>query len=440
MRPLPSPPPRWLREERKWNPSLHPRGPDGRFTKSSARPATPKQKKRINYVRNGPKPKPFRTPKEASAGLSRTSTAPAESLPKLHETNQSLRAGQPAPDNALAASMAPIPEAMTMYRSVPRSEFGNVPPEDLRGFVVRDAGFFPASAAPTHPVPGEVRMTIDVPAGTHAAGSPDTHELIIDAGTEMSVDDVTTSPDGTTEMHLTALPPEGTETPDSPGDTTPVAEPDTVAPDTSESAPSFDDRVAAAATDEAARAAAPGSLIRSSDPPLTDEQRYALEDYGADNFEPINRMLRGGDPEQGNVYADRETTQAWIDDIDSAMEQSRLTEEIQTWRGMANARRLFGNRLDGDLTGMEWREDAYVSTSADREVSQDFAEAGGGDRVMMRVVVPAGVGGIEISGTTGVLPESEVLLQRGLVMRVVADNGPDENGVRQLDVEVVPVG
>lgn len=440
--PLPAPPPRWL-EARKWNPSLHPRGPDGRFTKSSARPATPKQKKRIDYVRKAPKRKPFKSQKEAATALARTSTVPPASLPQLPETNQALRAGRPAPDNALAAAMAPIPEAMTMFRSVPRSEFGDVPPEDLRGFVVRDAGFFPASAAPTMPIPGEVRMTIDVPAGTRAAGSPDTSELVLDAGVELSVDEVTTTPDGSTEMHLTALPAEGElptqdegaqdATPDEPD----VAEPDVSTPD---EPVDFDARVEAAATGIDARDAAPASLIRDSDPPLTRDQQMALEDYGADNYEPINRMLRGGDPEQGTVHADRETTQAWIDRIDEAMEQSRLTSEVQTWRGLDMARRLFGSRIDGDLTGMEWREDSYASTSADRDVSEEFATTGRNpDQVLMRIVVPPGVGAVEISGDTGSLPESELLLQRGLTMRVVADNGVDENGVRQLDIEVVPI-
>jgi hypothetical protein len=422
---------------RKWNPSLHPRGPDGRFTKSSARPATPKQKQKIDYVRRGPKRKPFKSQKEAATALARTSTVPAASLPQLPETNRALRSGRPAPDNALAEAMTPTPEPMTMFRSVPRSEFGDVAPEDLRGFVVRDAGFFPASAAPTTPVPGEVRMTIDVPAGTPAAGSPETSELVLDAGVEMSVDEVTTTPDGSTEMHLTALPAEGaTPDVDTPGEAIPAPE---TAPETDGPA-TFDARVEAAATGIDARDAAPASLIRDSDPPLTRDQQMALEDYGADNYEPINRMLRGGDPQQGIVHADRETTQAWVDSIDEVMGQSRLTSEIQTWRGLDNARRLFGSRIDGDLTGMEWREDSYASTSADRAVSEEFATTGRNpDQVLMRIVVPPGVGAVEISGTTGSLPESEVLLQRGLTLRVATDNGVDANGVRHIDVEVVPV-
>jgi hypothetical protein len=368
--------------------------------------------------------------------------ADAALLSEMRTTNQALRAGRPAPNNTLAAAMGPIPESMTAYRSVPRSEFGNVAPEDLRGFVVRDAGFFPASSAPTTPQPGEVRMTIDIPEGTNAAASPDTHEVVVDAGAEMSVDEVTTNPDGSTNMHLSVLP----DSTDEPGPDT--SSPDTPAPDVAEpsaepaaeAGADFAQRLDTAATGTDAREAAPASLERDSDPPLTTEQSEALDDYRADNYQPINRLLRGGDPAEGNVYADRETTQGWIDDIDSAMDQSRLTTEVQAWRGLDGGV-IFGRRMSGDLTGMEWREDAYVSTSTDPNVSEDFATNGGvnDNPVMMRVVIPAGVGAVELSGQSGALPESELMLQRGLTMRVVADNGVDENGIRQIDVEVVPI-
>jgi hypothetical protein len=201
---------------RAWNPSLHPRGPDGRFTKSFARKADGKGKKRIAAARGRFKARPpFRSPQDAAGflgGLSTNKTrGPGQMdryLAQMRAANQALRSGDPDP-SGLQAAMKPTTEDVTVYRSVPLSEFGSAAPQDLQGFVVRDAGFFPASAAPTVAQPGEVRMTIDVPAGTNAAGSPDTSELILDAGTEMSVDEVTTTPDGSAEMHLTALPAEG---------------------------------------------------------------------------------------------------------------------------------------------------------------------------------------------------------------------------------------
>lgn len=424
--PLPAPPPRWLWEERKWNPALHPRGPDGRFTKSSARLATPAQRKRIDYVRKRPKRKPFKNPKEAASALRRVSTVPAVTLSRLGETNRALRSGKPAPDKALAAAMKPIPEPMVMFRSVPRSEFGSVAPEDLRGFVVRDAGFFPASAAPTMAQPGEVRMTVDVPAGTVAAGSPDTHELVLDAGTELSVDEVTTTPDGSTEMHLTALPPEGAEGAEAPDGAVPEPTPDP-APDEPDPAADFNARVEAALRGDDARRATPGSMIGDRSR-LNSRQYRALDGYRGIDYSRINGTLREGVEPTGS-------TARLIAGIDSAMEENRLAEEVQVWRGL-DGPGFFGNRLDGDLTGMEWSEAAYVSTSSERSVSQSFAD--GNRPVLMRIITPAGVGAVELSDSRPAGSEAELLLQRGLRMRIVADNGVDERGIRQIDVEVVP--
>lgn len=431
LNPLPAAPPRWLWAERKWNPSLHPRGPDGRFTKSSARPATPKQKKRINYVRNGPKRKPFRNPKEAAAALARTSQVPAGSLPRIPETNKALRAGRPAPDSELAAAMAPTPEPMTMFRSVPRSEFGDVAPEDLRGFVVQDAGYFPTSAAPSTPQPGEVRMRIDVPAGVHAAGSPDTSELIIDAGTEMSVDDITANPDGSTLMTLTALPPEGSDdqggSPDAPE---PAPEPSPAAAP----GPDIDEQFSSALSGNEAL----GSLAAGMPPPrgLTEDQEDAYTEYRDLSFIPINRALRGGDPaaEIDGAWAPRTQVNVWVSNMDEAMNSSRTTQSMVTYRGVQRGSAMFGDRLDGNLEGMEWREDAFVSSSTDPNIANDFAAEANdpSQAVVMRVLVPAGTGAVQLSGDEY---ESEALLERGLKMRVVRDNGGTP---RQIDVEVVP--
>ena len=331
--------------------------------------------------------------------------------------------------------MAPIPEAMTMFRSVPRSEFGDVPPEDLRGFVVQDAGFFPTSAAPSTPVPGEVRMQIDVPAGTHAAGSPDTSELIIDAGTEMSVDGITTNPDGSTLMTLTALPPEGSgDQGGSPGATEPAPE-STPAPTPAPAAgPDIDEQFSSALSGNEAL----GSLAAGMPPPrgLTEDQEDAYTEYRDLSFIPINRSLRGGDPaaQIDGASAPRTQVNVWVSNMDEAMNGSRTTQNMVTYRGVQRGTFMFGDRLNGNLEGMEWREDAFVSSSTDANIANDFATEAkdSSQAVVMRVLVPAGTGAVQLSGDEY---ESEALLERGLTMRVVRDNGGTP---RQIDVEVVP--
>lgn len=434
---------------RAFNPSLHPRGPDGRFTKSFATLMGGAKKKRRDSIRSKFKARaPFRSPADANkwlAGFSTSKSGDQGALAQLHDANKALRAGKTS-SGPLSGAMKPVPEDVTVFRSVPASKFGSVAPKDLEGFVVKDAGYFPTSLAPLHPVPGEVRMQIDVPAGTKAAGSPDTAELVLDSGQELSVDQVTANPDGTAEMHLTVLGPAdgehggggdsapGGKASDKPGGDKPApAEPATGG--------NFDERLAGAASGNDALAAAPSSLVRNDGADLPDEQRAAVQEYRGDSaYRSINAALRGATDEElaGIPLADptdRATIDGLVANMDAAMEGSRLTSDVETYRGIGNAARLFGDRLGGDLTGMEWREDAYVSTSSDREIADEFAGNIPPGAVLMRMVVPAGVGGIELSDGSY---EAEMLLQRGLTMRVVADNGVVD-GVRQIDVEVVPI-
>jgi hypothetical protein len=206
----------------------------------------------------------------------------------------------------------------------------------------------------------------------------------------------------------------------------------------------FEDRVKAAKSGEAVLAAAPFSLVRQETHAglgnrggLPVVSREALINYRDHNYQRINGQLR--DAGEGlEPYADVDADQ-WIIDIDKAMDGSALPSDVLTWRGVRSARKMFGDRLDQDLTGMEWREDAYLSTSADRDVATQFA--GTKDGVRMRIVTPAGVKGVQVTAMrddSGHEDEAELLLEHGLTLRVVNDRGVGPDGVRDLDVETLP--
>lgn len=95
---------------------------------------------------------------------------------------------------------------------------------------------------------------------------------------------------------------------------------------------------------------------------------------------------------------------------------------------------MFGDRMDADLTGMQWREDGFVSTSADPGAVDQFTS--GPNPVRMRVTAPAGTNAVDLSDPDSP-DEAELLLNRGLSLEVTADRGVVA-GVRQLDVQVVP--
>jgi hypothetical protein len=302
---------------------------------------------------------------------------------------------------------------------------------------VSDAGYFPATIAPQKTGPGTVQMSIQAPAGTPAAVDPDTGQVVLGHGAEMAVDSVDTGPDGSTRMDLVVLPTAGDSAPEDP--TSPAAAADSGPPAmqaTHEGRP-FGQRVAEAQSDQQALAATPLNLLDpDGPPPMTREQERGLDSYQSEDYRGINHVLRGGDEaELAGYYLTPEGVQQTISAVDSAMEQSRLAQEIVTLRGIRNADILFGDRIDGDLSGAEWREDAYVSTTTDEDVAFGFIQRSAGHPVIMRMVVPPGTGAIQLSDHTY---ESEVMLQRGLRMRVVADNGVNEDGVRMLDIEVLP--
>lgn len=439
-----------------FNAALHPRGPNGRFTRSYARQMSALDGVKAKKAKAGFTAKALKGPEDARnylRGLSGVKSGKNGGggikqhidSGALGRANETLRAGKTGPEvQAIDEEMKPLPDGLDLYRSVPAKKFGNVDPKSLDGMKVSDAGYFPTTVAPTKAAPGNVQVHVQAPAGTKAAVDADSGQVVLDHGLEMAVDSVDVAPDGSPRVNLVALPAEPGDVPDaSPEPTvTPAAPPNVPdapavdAPVTETPAaptPSFDQRLAAARSGDDALASAPASML-NAESGLTPEQFEAVDEYRDIFYTGVNGALRGG--------ASNDEIQGRIDQLDAAMASSPLTSDIVTYRGIMNASHMFGDRLDGDLTGMEWDEQAYASTSTDLAMADEFA-TGSSDTsrsVVMRVLVPAGTGGITLSDSNqeavGYYPESEVLLQRGLRMRVVADNG----GVpRQLDVEVVPI-
>lgn len=433
------------------------------------------------------------------------SDSSTQAFADVTEANKALRADKDAPGAAaLEQTMVALPDDVLLSRRVPLSAFGATDPQALVGMKVRDAGFAPTQLGTVRAVEGQVRMRIAAPAGTRAAINPDTGEVVLDRDTEMVVARVEANPAGGVDMYLTVLPktsklptpkpdgvhpakqgaksdgpdlkgqPDGGDTvradlmklkvpelqaqmrerglkpgrlrksqlvdalvADETGDeATPAGE----APPVPERP--YADRISAAVTGDAALESVPLSLTRAdtharagSRKGLSVEARNALLDYQGNTYSIINGKLRGTPgPAQNHPFADE-----WIADLDKAMEASPLPGDVVAYRGVRNARRMFGDRLDADLTGMQWREDAYLSTSTSQDVTDGFVR--GTDGVRMRLLVPAGVGAVQVSDrvdAAGHADEAEILLERGRTLRVVGDRGVDADGVRDLDVEVVP--
>lgn len=198
----------------------------------------------------------------------------------------------------------------------------------------------------------------------------------------------------------------------------------------------FNQRAAKALSGRAARASAPLSMVgHQYDDTFSKEEYGGLYRYRGPSYSAINNALRGHalDGAPPEIRDD-------IAGMDAAMARSKLPGDVVALRGLSSSQRLFGDRLQRNMTGLEWAEDAFVSTTTskvwvDRFAAVDHAKTHP-TSVVMRILVPSGTGAIELSGDTGE-GEAELLLQRGLKMRVAKDRGFDDRGVRYLDVEVV---
>jgi hypothetical protein len=160
----------------------------------------------------------------------------------------------------------------------------------------------------------------------------------------------------------------------------------------------------------------------------------ALERYRGSDFTEINGHLRGQSDGKGPKWMG-----PLVDRIDAVHEQSRLTQEVTVYRGVGSVSAVFGPDAAKNLTGAEWIDDAFQSTTADASTAETFMinSVGRREAAVIRIRVPAGVGAIQLSDERY---ESELLLQRGLPMRVVSDTGPPRRGQkapRTIEVEVL---
>lgn len=187
----------------------------------------------------------------------------------------------------------------------------------------------------------------------------------------------------------------------------------------------FEKRVEHAKTGPEAIHAAPFVRDSSNRPQSSDDHvEQSLLRYMGQFYRPINRRLRENKVDEDPFIREQ------VDNIDSVM--GSMKADVQTWRGIQSASMVFGDAWnDHDVTGLEWRDDGYASTSADETLSnrEDFSGPSG---AVIRLLVPKGAQGVGLSDTT----EMELLLGRGQTFRIIADHGVVD-GRRRLDGEVV---
>lgn len=176
-------------------------------------------------------------------------------------------------------------------------------------------------------------------------------------------------------------------------------------------------------------------------------------DYQDGMYGTINQALlkaAGGDLRTvGHLGLDDTGIDA-VEAMDKTMQVSRLTKDVIVYRGERAPARNFPPgtwSMTGGMEGMEWTFHAYGSSSVNGQVAADFARgpttAPKEQRqpTVMRILAPKGTQAVNLEGSLE--SEQELLLARSLKYRVVKDHGVVDDpgysqGVRRLDVEVVP--
>jgi hypothetical protein len=211
----------------------------------------------------------------------------------------------------------------------------------------------------------------------------------------------------------------------------------------------FDGRIATAArTPDAIRDVTPLEFggfgryrAKEPDPKIA----HAVGIYMSGAFEDINGGLRQSKGNPGKVTGSSSsptgvrgttTVRGALTNLDQAMTESKLRDDVVVSRGIINPEKVFGKLWSDDVTGLSWREFGFSSTSPNRNYARNYARDN--DGVMMNIVVPKGTGALfveeELGGEAGVT-HHELVLDRGLRYRVVRDRGIVD-GIRTLDVEV----
>lgn len=162
--------------------------------------------------------------------------------------------------------------------------------------------------------------------------------------------------------------------------------------------------------------------------------KNALHSYTGSSYGTINTKLNGLPP------GVKKTGSPQISSIDAVFAASPPLEgDVVLYRGFSSPETVFksGKWNDVNVAGVEWSQRSYSSTSGALSTAQSFAGPGG---VVMRIIIPKEMGIKGINAKGGQHPgENEIILERGIRYRVVADYGKSgSDNRRYVDVMVVP--
>jgi hypothetical protein len=197
---------------------LHPRDSKGRFTRSFTRVLKPADNRLARKIVAAFSPKALvkgaaRSAFFASFGgggdTSNQQTRQVFQTGQLKAAHRAVRTERAAVDSpivrAVDAELRPLPYDIEVHRRVDQARFGQVPPQELEGYKVKDAGWLIATLDEDEDPTG-IHMRIQVPAGVRAVVVDEERGLLaLDRELEMAITSVEPNGRGGWNMDMVVL-------------------------------------------------------------------------------------------------------------------------------------------------------------------------------------------------------------------------------------------
>jgi histidinol phosphatase-like PHP family hydrolase len=166
---------------------------------------------------------------------------------------------------------------------------------------------------------------------------------------------------------------------------------------------------------------------------LTPREQDALRMYSETDYENINGLLRTGAIDNA---AGLEHTQKQITELETALNKTKLTENITTWRGIMEPDKTLGDM--SKLVGREFTDKGFMSTTtAGRSMLEGFDYEGS---AIFELHIPTGYNaGLLSDMRVSQLPhEKELLLQRDSTIRITKVEIDKTTGAWVVQADVLP--
>lgn len=151
---------------------------------------------------------------------------------------------------------------------------------------------------------------------------------------------------------------------------------------------------------------------------LNSEQKEAVNNYTSSGYKSMNKHLRSGEPISPEG-------QAYINNLQSALSNSRLRTGVTVYRGVdSDALPNGGNISDDDLVGKVMIDRGFMSTTFSMDTAREFSREN-----IFVIDAPAGAQGAYMGEMSSVPWEDELLFNSNSILKI-QNVEHDEGGTR----------